>query len=149
MATNQSNRQSRFIAPQPQLRIPRDEIHEEFLRASGPGGQNVNKVSTAVRLYWNIPRSRVLTEEQRDRLLAKLASRLDGDGTLALFVQIHRTREANRAEAWNHLTELVNAALRVPKKRHPTRPTGGSVRRRLEQKKRHSDKKQERRQSFS
>ncbi len=133
--------------PQPLL-IPREEISEEFLRASGPGGQNVNKVSTAVRLYWNIPCSRILDDCQRARLLEKLAARLDQAGTLAIFVQTHRTREANRTRAVALLHELVNAALHVPKKRRPTRPTRASIQRRLDNKKLHSAKKQDRGRQF-
>ncbi len=129
-----------------ELRIPRDELSFRASKSGGPGGQHVNTSSTRVELLWNVRQSRALSAEQRGRLLAKLETRLDGEGVLRVVASEHRSQTRNRDEAEERLTRLVRRALVVPKVRRPTRPTMGGVEKRLRSKKVVSAKKRSRRE---
>ncbi|MGD9769377.1 MAG: alternative ribosome rescue aminoacyl-tRNA hydrolase ArfB [Pseudolabrys sp.] len=119
-----------------QIAIDEREIEEQFVRSSGPGGQNVNKLETAVQLRFDVRRSPSLPDGVRARLEKLAGSRLTRDGVLVIIAQRHRTQERNRQDARDRLVELVQRAAVVPKRRRPTRPTAGSQKRRLESKKR-------------
>ncbi|MBV9990487.1 MAG: aminoacyl-tRNA hydrolase [Alphaproteobacteria bacterium] len=119
----------------PILSIDEAELEESFIASAGPGGQNVNKVATAVQLRFDVLRSPSLPDPVRLRLLALGGSRLTKDGVLVLTGRQYRTQERNRADVRERLIDLVRDALVVPKKRRPTRPTRASKERRLEGKK--------------
>jgi ribosome-associated protein len=114
--------------------IPEDELQEQFIRASGPGGQNVNKLSTAVELRFDVLRSPSLGEGLRTRLMALAGRRLTNDGVLVIRADRFRTQERNREDARARLQELVAEAAHVPRFRVKTRPTRASKERRLEAK---------------
>jgi len=125
--------------------IPRDELVVRATRSGGAGGQHVNTSSTRIELVWNVQASRALTDEQRDRILEKLSSRLDGDRNVRVVASDRRSQRQNRESAELRLAELVRQALVVPKKRRPTKPSRAAKQARLESKRKLSEKKRERR----
>lgn len=126
------------------LVIPAREVIESASRASGPGGQHVNKTSTRVTLHWNVRESSVLTAAQRRRLLARLGPRITRSGDLVIHSGGTRSRTKNREAARERLAEMVNEALKKVRRRVPTRPGAAAVDRRLAAKKRQSQAKQRR-----
>jgi ribosome-associated protein len=133
-----------LLAVNDSLSIPRNELDVRVSRASGAGGQHVNKTSSRVEIFWNIPASRALTDEQRARLLDKLSSRLTTEGSIRVVASDMRSQIRNRDLAEERLVELVRRSLVVPRKRKPTRPTRAAKEARLESKKKHSHKKRTR-----
>ena len=121
-----------------------EELQFEFIRASGPGGQNVNKVSTAVRLRFDATGSPSLPDDVRHRLIRLAGKRIGADGALLILARASRTQEANRREAVDRLVELIRTACERPKPRRKTRPTLASKERRLETKRRHGQTKAQR-----
>jgi ribosome-associated protein len=118
------------------IALDESEIAESFIRASGPGGQNVNKLSTAVQLRFDARRSPSLSDEVRERLARLAGRRMTRNGIIIITAQRHRTRERNREDALERLLELIRQAAERPIARRPTRPTAASKRRRLENKQR-------------
>ena len=110
------------------------ELEESFIRASGPGGQNVNKVSTAVQLRFDVRHSPSLSEPVKHRLIALAGRRMTLDGVLIVTAQTHRSQERNRQEALDRVVDLIRRAAHPPIPRRPTKPTLGSKLRRLEAK---------------
>ncbi len=134
-----------MIQVTPTVAIDESEIHEEFIRASGPGGQNVNKVATAVQLRFDVVNSRSLPEDVRERLLSLARGRLTENGVLMIEARRFRSQGANRRDAINRLVELIGKAAQKPQVRYKTRPTLGSKMRRLENKDRRAKTKRLRR----
>ncbi len=128
----------------PTISIPDDELIERFVRSSGPGGQNVNKLATAVELRFDAANSPSLPDAVRARLLARRDRRITGEGVIVLSAQRFRTQERNREDARTRLTELIRTALVAPKPRVATKPTRGSKERRLSSKRERANVKRTR-----
>ena len=128
----------------PTIEIPDDELVERFVRSSGPGGQNVNKVATAVELRFDVAGSPSLPEHVRARLLARRDRRLTDDGVLVLSAQRFRTQDRNREDARARLAALIAAATVAPKKRVATKPSKGVKERRLGAKRERASVKRQR-----
>lgn len=123
-----------------QLSLADDEVSVSAIRAQGAGGQNVNKVSSAIHLRFDV-RASSLPEHLKSRLLTLRDQRLTDEGIIVIKAQSHRTREKNLNDALARLAELINAAAKVTKKRRPTRPGKAAVRKRLDKKSQHGQKK--------
>jgi ribosome-associated protein len=128
----------------PGVSIPDSDLSFAFVRASGPGGQNVNKVSSAVQLRFDMAGSTALSDSVKSRLRALAGRRLTDDGAILIIARNQRSQEHNRREALERLAELVQRALVVPKTRKATKPTRASKERRLEHKTRQQRTKQQR-----
>ncbi len=123
------------------ISIDENELEFSFVRSSGPGGQNVNKVATAVQLRFDVRRSPSLPDDVRARLIVRAGSKLTRDGVLILTARRFRTQERNRQDAIDRLVEMIRAAATPPKRRRKTKPTKASKQLRVEQKRRRSSTK--------
>jgi len=126
------------------ISIDENEIEEQFIRSSGPGGQNVNKVATAVQIKFNIDASNTLPESVKKRLKEQAGNQINQDGYLIIRSEKHRTQARNRQEALNKLKLLIEKSAKKEKRRIRTQPTRESILKRLRQKKRISEKKKNR-----
>ena len=127
------------------IRIPDREVQLRFIQASGPGGQNVNKVASAVELRFDLKRTRALPGDVRDRLILRSGKRVNNQGVLVIQARRYRSQERNRQDAIDRLIRLERSAAVRQKTRRQTKPTGASKERRLETKRRRSTTKQRRR----
>ncbi len=130
------------------ISLDESEISMHFVRSSGPGGQNVNKVATAVQLRFDVGNSPSLPGDVRTRLIRLAGRRLTQDGILIIEARQYRTQEQNREDALERLKELIRAAARKPKPRKKTKPTKASQERRIESKKQRGEIKKARKTSF-
>lgn len=129
----------------PLIELPDDELEERFVRASGPGGQHVNKVATAVQLRFDVARSASLDGEVKARLALLAGTRMTSEGVLVIDARVHRTQTQNRDAARERLVGLIRRALVRPKRRRKTRPTKASKERRIDSKRLRADTKRRRR----
>lgn len=133
------------LAISPDLQLPVSELEFRASRSGGPGGQHVNTSSTRVEVWWDVAASPTLSEAQRQRLLARLAARLDGTGRLRLVSSTSRSQLRNREDVTERLREVVAQALAVPKPRKRTKPSRAAKAARVDAKRRRSTVKQKRR----
>jgi ribosome-associated protein len=129
----------------PEVSIPRSELEVRASRSGGPGGQHVNTSSTRIELRWNVRTSRALDDGRRDHVLSRLAPRLDAEGNVRVVASEYRSQRQNREAAEERLVSLVKQALHVPKKRKATKPSRAAKAKRLDEKRKHSEKKRNRR----
>jgi ribosome-associated protein len=130
-----------MIAVSAHISLDDSELEFSFVRSSGPGGQNVNKVATAVQLRFDVVRSPSLPDDVRARLIARAGKKLTRDGVLVITARRFRTQERNRADAIDRLVEMIRSAATPPKRRRKTKPTRASKQVRVEQKRRRSTTK--------
>jgi len=121
------------------VQIRPDEVHFDFIRASGPGGQNVNKVATAVQLRFNIRNSQSLKPEIRERLVRIAGKRVNASGEIIIEARRFRTQQRNREDAMERLIQMIEKAATPPKIRHKSRPSAASKLKRLREKKKRAD----------
>ena len=145
MASSESGDSAAWLVVTPELRIPRAELEYRASRSGGPGGQHVNTSSTRIEVWWDVAGSAALDEAQRERLLARLSTRLDGAGRLRLVSGATRSQLKNRTEVTQRLAEVVARALHVPTPRKKTKPSRAAKAARLEAKRRRSSLKKSRR----
>ena len=131
-----------MFAVNERIQIPPEELHWSFARSGGPGGQNVNKVSSKAVLHWDVSQSPALPDEVKMRLRTLERKRFTADGVLVLMSQRYRQQDRNREDCLEKLREMVLAALEAPKARKPTRVRRGAKERRLAEKRRRSATKQ-------
>jgi len=130
-----------MISVTPHISLDENELELSFVRSSGPGGQNVNKVATAVQLRFDVAHSPSLPGDVRARLIARAGSKVTRDGVLVFTARRFRTQERNRADAVERLVEMIRAAATPPKRRRKTKPTRASKQQRVERKRRRSSTK--------
>ena len=129
------------------IHIPEVELTCSYARSSGPGGQNVNKLATKVTLRWAVLRTSTLPSPVHERFIKKFKNRINDAGELVLYSDKYRSQLRNKTDCLERLKAMVSSVLSAPRKRKPTKPTRGSVERRLKAKKKQSDKKKNRRSS--
>lgn len=149
MSTRDKNADDDGVVVTPHVTIPWAELELQAITGGGPGGQHVNRSATRIALRWNVRTTQVLDESQRERVMGVLASRLDTDGALRIVAGEHRSQLQNRAEATARLAAVVARALIIPKTRRATKPTRGSIERRLTEKRQRSNTKRDRRNGNS
>jgi ribosome-associated protein len=125
--------------------IPRSELVVRATRSGGPGGQHVNTSSTRIEITWDVMRTRALTEDERARVIHRLGARVSDEGTVRVVASDSRSQRQNRERAETRLSDLIRRALAVPKARRRTRVPRGAVEARLEGKRRHQERKRQRR----
>lgn len=130
------------------LSIPDGELIETFVRSSGPGGQNINKVASAVQLRFGVENSTALSEEVKQRLKRLAGRRMTSEGVIVIEAKRYRDQEKNRADARERLAALIRRALEQPKPRKRTRPSRSAVQERLDQKRKNSERKKMRRKEW-
>lgn len=130
------------------ISIPHTEYTLKAVRSGGAGGQHVNKVSSRIELYWDFRNSAVLTEDQKNRIAEKLQSRISDDGTLRITEDTSRSQHGNREAVVKKLYKLISLALKVNKKRLPTKISASAKKKRLDLKKKHSELKLQRKKTI-